>query len=120
MATQVNQENQGYFLRIAPDLSIFELAEAHYYAENLSSEYFSGVFSYSADAGSRTSYSSEFRRAMFKVYSSGNLSVQDMDDDEYCVVDYRDGIQIVVAISDAPITIECDGGTIDLVVGVAF
>jgi hypothetical protein len=117
MATANNLSNQEYFLKMAPDLSVFELFEKYYYDNNLAAEYVSGVFSYKANAG--TSYVSELHRAMFKVYTAGDIEILSLEDDEYCVIPYTDGVQIVIAISESPITISCDQD-MDIVLGVAF
>jgi hypothetical protein len=117
MATAINLSNQEYFLKMSPDLSVFELFEKYYYDNNLATEYVSGVFSYKANAG--TSYASELHRAMFKVYTAGDIEIPSLEDDEYCVIPYTDGVQIVIAISESPITISCDQD-MDIVLGVAF
>jgi hypothetical protein len=117
MATAINLTNQEYFLKMAPDLSVFELFEKYYYDNDLSEGVHLGVFSYEGAAGQ--TYVSDFHRAMFKVYTSGNITVSGMEDDEYCVIPYTEGVQIVVATSESQLTLVCDQD-MDLILGVAF
>jgi hypothetical protein len=118
MATPVNLDNQEYFLKLAPDLSVFELAERYFYDQDFPEGVFGDVFLYRSNSGS--SLQTTFRRAMFKVYSLGNLTVRGMSDDEYCVIPYASGVQIVVVHSDSEIVLDCGSGAMELVLGVAF
>jgi hypothetical protein len=117
MATAVNLSNQEYFMKLAPDFSVFELAEEYFYDNDLSDGVFNGVFLYKSDAS--TSYATSFRRAMFKVYTEGNITISGLDNDEYCVIPYTSGVQIVIVASDLDVTLSCTQD-MDIVVGVAF
>jgi len=132
MATIINQDKQDYFVKLAPDFSVFDLAEKYYYDNNLTVTRFKNVFEYKSNPGS--TFTSEFYRAMYLVYpiydSIENnsiiektqitaISVSGLDPDEYVVFPYRGDSFIVIAINNAPIVLNITGGS-GLILGVAF
>jgi len=121
----VNKNLQDYFVKIAPDFSVFDMVEKYYYDNNLSTEYFKEVFSYKVV--NLASYSTNFYRGMFLVYTSGDITIN-APEDEYVVFPmryYMDGLnkviisQIIIAIQEAPFVMSSTSN-IDLVIGVAF
>jgi len=121
----VNKNLQDYFVKIAPDFSVFDMVEKYYYDNNLSTEYFKEVFSYKVV--NLASYSTNFYRGMFLVYTSGDITIN-APEDEYVVFPmryYMDGLnkviisQIIIAIQEAPFVMTSTSN-IDLVIGVAF
>jgi hypothetical protein len=119
MATIINQDKQDYFVKLAPDFSVFDLAEKYYYDNNLTDTRFENVFEYKSNPGS--TFTSEFYRAMYLVYTDVNITVEGLDSDEYVVFPYRGDSQIVIAIKESPIKLiflEIDINM--LVLGVAF
>jgi hypothetical protein len=130
MATVINQEKQDYFVKLAPDFSVFDLAEKYYYDNDLTTKRFKDVFEYAQPLG--TEFQSEFYRAMYLVYPSivenesdeiefidVTITVEGLDPDEYVVFPYRGGTQIVIAINDAAIELNFTA-SVSLVLGVAF
>jgi hypothetical protein len=124
MAITVNKDMQDYFVKLAPDFSVFELAEKYYYDKNLSSEQFNDLFFYkgrtevNAQSG-LASVATQIFRGMFLVYSDGDISVESSDDDEYTVLPYRGNSQIVICVKNSQATIRSTTA-IDLLIGVAF
>jgi hypothetical protein len=119
MATIINQEKQDYFVKLAPDFSVFDLAEKYYYDNDISTQRFKEVFEYAKPSG--TQFQSEFHRAMFLVYTDVNITVEGLGTDEYVVFPYRGDSQIVIVIKESPIKLIFS--SIDanmLVLGVAF
>lgn len=117
MATAINLANQEYFLKMAPDLSVLEMAEKYFYDNDLAEGVFNGVFLYKSNAS--TSYPTTLHRAVFKVYTEGDITIAGLSDDEYCVIPYTDGVQVVLVASDSAVTLSCSQD-MDIVVGVAF
>jgi hypothetical protein len=117
MPTAINLAGQEYFLKLAPDLSVIEMAEKYFYDNDLSEGVFNGVFLYKSNAS--TSYATTLHRAVFKVYTEGNITISGLSSDEYCVIPYTDGVQIVLAASESAVTLLCTQD-MDIVVGVAF
>jgi hypothetical protein len=123
MLTENQKSLQDYLVRMAPDFSVFQLAEKYYYDNNLSSEYFlnneyfNDVFSYKVAAG--TQYTSNFFRGMFQVYTAGTVSVQGLEEDEYVVINHRDGLKIVISAKESQIVINSTAA-MDLIIGVVF
>jgi hypothetical protein len=129
----VNREMQDYFIKLAPDFSVFDLAEKYYIDNNLTTEYFKDVFSFRYLLGQPFNYQTNFFRGMFLVYSDGDLSLetisgQPIPTDEYTVFPYRYYEensqktivnQIVIAIQEAPFRIRSTT-SINSVIGVAF
>lgn len=113
----VNKDLQDYFVKLAPDFSVFDMVERYYYGNNENFGNLSVLFDYSTP--SANTYSSNFYRAMFLIYSDGNLSIDGVENDEYTVFPYYNGSQIVIAIQETPIIINSNS-VIDLVIGVAF
>jgi hypothetical protein len=119
MATVINQEKQDYFVRLAPDFSVFDLAEKYYYDNDLTPGRFKNVFEYAQPSG--LSFQSDFYRAMYLVYSEVNITVEGLDLDEYVVFPYRGISQIVIAIKESPIKLVFSAADAEmLVLGVAF
>jgi hypothetical protein len=117
MLTEKQKSLQDYLVRMAPDFSVFQLAEKYYYDNNLNSEYFNDVFSYKAAAG--TQYTSNFFRGMFQVYTAGTVSVQGLEEDEYVVINHREGLKIVISAKESQIVINSTAA-MDLIIGVVF
>jgi hypothetical protein len=119
MATIINQDKQDYFVKLAPDFSVFDLAEKYYYDNNLTDTRFKNVFEYAKP--STTEFQSEFYRAMYLVYTDVNITVEGLDLDEYVVFPYRGDSQIVIAIKESPIKLVFSASDSEmLVLGVAF
>jgi hypothetical protein len=112
----INKELQDYFIKLAPDFSVFEMVEKYYYDNNGFGNY-SGIFYYNGE--SATSKQTQLLRGMFLVYSDGNLSVENAAADEYTVFAYKPGTQIVIGIQSTPMKI-VSTTNIDLMIGVAF
>jgi hypothetical protein len=117
MLTDNEKSLQDYLVKMAPDFSVFQLAEKYYYDNNLTGEYFNNVFSYKPIPG--TQYTSNFFRGMFQVYTEGTVSVQGLEADEYVVIDYRGGLKVVISAKESQIVISSTD-EIELVIGVAF
>jgi hypothetical protein len=132
MGTVINKERQDYFVKLAPDFSVFDIAEKNVYDNNRTDGRFLDIFEYYKEPG--LSFQSEFYRAMYLVYPSFstvedennipefnevNITVNGMDSDDYVVIPYRGTSQIVIAISDAPIRLNFSSAP-SLVLGVAF
>jgi hypothetical protein len=117
MLTENQKSLQDYLVRMAPDFSVFQLAEKYYYDNNLNSEYFKDVFSYKPTAG--TQYTSNFFRAAFQVYTDGVVSIQGLEEDEYVVINHREGIKIVITAKNSQIVINSTAA-MNLIIGVMF
>jgi hypothetical protein len=132
MGTVINKERQDYFVKLAPDFSVFDIAEKYVYDNNLSDGRFLDLFEYYKQPG--TSFQSEFYRAIYLVYPSFstiedennvlefndvNITVNGMTTDDYVVFPYRGTSQIVIVISDAPILLNFSSAP-SLILGVAF
>lgn len=118
MPTAINLAAQEYFLKMAPDLSVLDMAEKYFYDNDLTEGVFNGVFLYKSNASK--SYPTTLHRAVFKVYTTeGDITIPGLSDDEYCVIPYTDGVQIVLVASDSAVTLSCTQD-MDIVVGVAF
>ena len=129
----INKEMQDYFIKLAPDFSVFDLAEKYYFDNGLEVEYFNDVFSFKYLLGLPFNYTTNFYRGMFLVYTDGDISLQTLSGDviptdEYTVFPYRyyeeDAQryivnQIVIAIQEAPFRIHSTT-SINSVTGVAF
>jgi hypothetical protein len=119
MATIINQDKQDYFVKLAPDFSVFDLAEKYYYDNNLTTSRFESVFEYAQPSG--TEFESNFYRAMYLVYSDVDITVEGLSTDEYVVFPYRRGSQIVIAIKESRIKLLFSPADDEmLVLGVAF
>jgi hypothetical protein len=113
---------EDYFVKMAPDFSVFELAEKYYYDSNETSNHFKDLFFYKADtlsSGGFATVSTNFHRAMYLVYTTGTITSLGSEDDGYIVFPYKQGTQVAIVIKDSPITIESTAN-IDLILGVAF
>lgn len=123
-------EIQEYFIKMAPDFSTFDLVETWYYKKNgvipsPQNEFVN--YAYYGDNGTATPHTSKFFRAMFLVYTTGNISVSGgasdtpyiTKDKSYVVFPYRDGTQIVIAVQNTAIKIT-SSSNIFRVVEVAF
>jgi len=117
MLTENQKSLQDYLVRMAPDFSVFQLAEKYYYDNNLNSEYFNNVFSYKPTAGIQ--YTSNFFRAAFQVYTDGVVSIQGLEEDEYVVINHREGIKIVITAKNSQIVINSTAA-MNLIIGVMF
>lgn len=119
MATIINQERQDYFVKLAPDFSVFDLAEKYYHDNDLTTQRFGELFEYAKPT--TTSFQSEFHRAMYLVYSSVDITVNGLSSDSYAVFPYRGDSQIVIAIDETPIRLNFSAADSNmLVLGVAF
>jgi hypothetical protein len=132
MGTVINKERQDYFVKLAPDFSVFDILEQHVYDNELSDGRIADLFEYKKEPGSF--FQSEFYRAMYLVYPSfsttpdenntleftdTNITVDGMSSDDYVVFPYRGNSQIVIAISNAPIRLNFSSSP-SLVMGVVF
>jgi len=128
----VNKNLQDYFIKLAPDFSVFNLAEKFYYDNNLTSEYFNVLFSLKKNitslVNSKYRYPTEFLRGMFCIHApSANIEIFDSIDgklipsDEYVVfpLEYDSSVQVIIVIQDKPFIITSTV-PIDLIIGVAF
>ena len=120
------QSIQDYFIKMAPDFSVFDLVENHFYNKGLTAaqkEYVDYVVKTSAT----NTHTTKFYRAMFLVYTTGTIAVTGTGldttyiekDKTYVVFPYRPGTQIVIAVQNTPITIN-SSTSIARVVEVAF
>ena len=119
----INKGLQDYFIKLAPDFSVFDLAEKYFYDMDLNittNRIFKDVFLYSANtsATQRLTEATPFYRAMFLVYSDGDLSIN-APEDEYTVFPFKTGAQILIAIQKSPIIITSTAN-IEMMIGVAF
>jgi hypothetical protein len=117
MAQLINPGMQHYFVKMAPDFSIFDLVEKYFYDNNLAEGMIRDIFFIKSDSG--LSAQTSINRGMFLVYSEGDLSIQGSATDEYTVFPYKDEAQVIIAVKDGPISI-VSTSAIDLIVGVAF
>jgi hypothetical protein len=125
----VGSNFQDYFLKIAPDLSIFDLVEQYYFNNAETFGQFSPLFSYNENPV--TTFTSNFYRAMFFVKGQGDLSFNGLlalsdTDADYVVFPYKDG-QVMIGVSDSPLEIKSFDNTdpnnpvlMDLIIGVGF
>ena len=118
---------KDYLIRMAPDYSVFQLAEKYYYDNNLVQEYFPAgkpVFSYKAFSPGTTSYSSSFYRAMYQVYTDAEtITIGTLKENEdFVVIEQKPGVKIVIYIgTEAPtLTTFPVDKKISLVIGVVF
>jgi hypothetical protein len=114
---------QDYFLKLAPDLSVFDLVEQYFYSVG-DFEELSAVFAYVVPETSIMEYQSNFHRAMFYVVSEGELSLEGLvieseENAEYTVFPYKGGQVIIGHNQDNPLKI-ISTTDITLIVGVAF
>jgi hypothetical protein len=111
---------QDYFLKIAPDLSVFDLVEQYYFNNNEDFGLVSPLFSYNIDPSSP--FQSQFYRAMFFVKSNGDLVFSGLNIDEtnsdYVVFPYKDG-QVMIGANTTKLTITSTTA-IDYIIGVGF
>lgn len=121
--TSVNfLELEDYFVKMAPDFSVFELAEKYYYDNNITTNHFNDLFFYKADtlaSGGFSTVSTNFNRAMYLIYTTGTVTSIGSDEDSYIVFPYKQGTQIAIVLKGSPITIRSTAD-IDLILGVAF
>jgi hypothetical protein len=113
---------QDYLIKLAPDFSVFTMLEGYYYGHE--SEFVNNekdLFYFNKFSGDVvfSSFSSTFYRAMFLVYTDGDVSVDGLNQDEYTVFPHHNGSKIVIVWKDSAITISSDE-PIDLAMGVAF
>jgi hypothetical protein len=120
----INKELQDYFIKMAPDFSVFEMIERYYYDNNDSFGDLADIMYYNKDSvvnietGFREAQT-HITRGMFLIYSEGDISVKGSAQNEYTVFPYKKGTQILIAVKDTSITIESDTD-IEMIVGVAF
>lgn len=114
----VNKELQDYFIKMAPDFSLFDLAEKYYYDNNNSFGDLDKIFLYATP--NTSNYQTTFNRGSFLIFSSGNIRIKDAADDEYVVFPYYPGTQILIGIQETPIEIVSTDDDISLIIGMVF
>jgi hypothetical protein len=112
MMQSVNKVIQDYFIKMAPDFSVFDLVENHFYSKGLTTAQKEYV-DYVVKISSTNTHTTKFFRAMFLVYTTGTVTLTGTGSDtiyvekdkSYVVLPYRTGTQIVIAVQNTPITI---------------
>ena len=115
----INVDMQDYFVKIAPDFSVFDMAEKYFYDNNLPEGIFKDVFYYESIIAIAELVDTGIYRGMFLIYSDGDLEVVGASTDEYTVFPYNNNTQILIAIQDSSINITSTT-TIEMMIGVAF
>ena len=122
----IGKDIQDYFIKMAPDFSVFDLVENHFYSKGLTTAQKEYV-DYVVKTPATNTHATKFYRAMFLVYTTGTITVTGTGldttyiekDKTYVVFPYRPGTQIVIAVQNTPITIN-SSAPITRVVEVAF
>jgi hypothetical protein len=120
----INKNLQDYFIKLAPDFSVFDMVEKYYHDNDIVpvNGVFKDLFFYRYNIIANTNIVTPFYRGMFLILmdeSSGDGAITiNGNSDEYTVFPYKEGY-ILIAIQDDPIEITCSKD-IDLVIGVAF
>lgn len=126
----INKNLQDYFIKLAPDFSVFDMVEKYYHDNGYSkvtnpSGVFENLFFYNYSIGSNTNIITPFYRGMFMILvheesvPTEELSfIINSNSDEYTLFPYKEGY-ILIAIQDDPIEVTCSKD-VDLVIGVAF
>jgi len=119
----INKELQDYFIKMAPDFSVFEMIERYYYDNKDSFGDLADIMYYNNGGANNADIilqaQTHITRGMFLIYSEGNISVQNSAQNEYTVFPYKKGTQILIAVKDTPITI-VSTTDMEMIVGVAF
>jgi hypothetical protein len=117
----INKNLQDYFIKLAPDFSVFDMFEKYYIDNNLTDEIIKDVFFYKyrnfSFINNLYTVTIPFFRGMFFILTTGDITLGG-NDDEHTIFPYKEGY-IIIAIKDEPIKIE-SASDIDLLIGVAF
>jgi hypothetical protein len=114
----INRNAQDYFIKMAPDLSIFTLIDKYISDNGSFPSHLQNIFQYNSPINSKE-FQSIIHRGMFLVYTTGNITIENFPTDSYTVFPYYNGSQVVIAIKDSPIKI-VSTTNITLIIGVAF
>jgi len=119
----VNKELQDYFIKIAPDFSLFDMTEKYYYDHNNSFGDLDSIFLYVTPAITTPLtpkiYQTNFYRGSFLIFSTGEISIEGAADDEYTVFPYYPNTQILIGIQETAIKI-VSTENISLIIGMVF
>jgi len=121
----INVDMQDYFVKLAPDFSVFDMAEKYFYDNDVPEGVFENVFSYHSNILANAETTTTFYRGMFLIHSASTEAIEIIgaSTDEYTIFPYNCGTnsnaQILIAIQDSSIIIKSDA-VIDMMIGVAF
>ena len=120
----INKDMQDYFIKLAPDFSVFDMAEKYFYDNDLPEGVFKDVFRYDSAIPADAETNTTFYRGMFLIHLAGDIvdstvSVVGVPEDEYTVFPYNNNSRILIAIQSADIIITSND-IIEVMIGVAF